>query len=540
MMRTPSWRRAIAALLLASLGASASAAAATEAAGTVLRTAVPFSVGDLDPVVAYSGFYGIAQPVTRVNLDGEVELTLAESLEQPTPNLWVLTLKPGITFQNGRPVDGQAVAAAFTRQLAERPSAADAIPGAKVEATGEREVTITTEQPQRLVPVALAVADDFGVYDVDAVAGAADTGPAIAGLGAFTAPYEVVELTDTHMTLERYAGCWEGRPPLAGVEVSVVQDVQARLAAVESGEIDIAYSMNVPEVARALAGGEGDVRMNLTEAAVDLVRLYLNNAEPPFDDPAVRRAVRAALDYETIATGFLEGTQEASHGLFPDTLPQAADDLVTDPKAAAALLDGAGWVAGPDGTRAKDGVPLEVALLIYTERPELGPVSLAIQDQLGDLGIGVEIIEQSYDAAMYDDLSRWDAALYLDYSVSATGVPDTALPSYLRTGGAFNYGRISDPQLDSLIDNLAVAPDDATRDQLLADIQELVADHSWSCTFSKSRCAVAGVRALREAHLPHIGLAGQMRRCGGRRARASVRIRQRAAWSGVAHVRASA
>ncbi|MGH8930964.1 MAG: hypothetical protein ACRDZO_10155, partial [Egibacteraceae bacterium] len=113
-------------------------------------------------------------------------------------------------------------------------------------------------------------------------------------------------------------------------------------------------------------------------------------------------------------------------------------------------------------------------VLLYSEREQFQPVALAMQDQLGALGIGVEITEQPYDAGMYDNLSRWDAALYLDYSVSGSGVPDTGLPTYLHTGGFANFGQISDPQLDGLLDDLAVAGGNADQgDDLLRQIQEV-------------------------------------------------------------------
>lgn len=54
--------------------------------GEVLRMALAFPFEHLDPTQDFGGgFYGVSENLTRTNLEGEVELTLLESLEQPAP-----------------------------------------------------------------------------------------------------------------------------------------------------------------------------------------------------------------------------------------------------------------------------------------------------------------------------------------------------------------------------------------------------------------------------------------------------------------------
>ncbi len=125
------------------------------------------------------------------------------------------------------------------------------------------------------------------------------------------------------------------------------------------------------------------------------VCLMMNMAKPPTDDPAVRRAIKHALNQEAIV-------REVFHGEFPHargplshfTLgynPAVEQVYPPDPAKACALLDAAGWrVPAAGGIRQKDGQPARVIFyaLPVNFYPEFGRL---VRQQLGEVGIDVDV-----------------------------------------------------------------------------------------------------------------------------------------------------
>ena len=63
-----------------------------------------------------------------------------------------------------------------------------------------------------------------------------------------------------------------------------------------------------------------------------------------------------------------------------------------DPDKARALLAEAGWKPGHDGVLTRNGKPFRVTLHTYSSRPMLPPVATALQDQLKQVGIDIDIV----------------------------------------------------------------------------------------------------------------------------------------------------
>ncbi|WP_219517729.1 ABC transporter substrate-binding protein [Nonomuraea ceibae] len=93
----------------------------------------------------------------------------------------------------------------------------------------------------------------------------------------------------------------------------------------------------------------------------------------PTEDVAVRKALTQALNLQELAGIASSGTGRPVTGLVIDPRPCPGDSVTGhlpafDAAAAAAALDAAGWKAGPDGTRAKDGDKLSLRVLYATTR----------------------------------------------------------------------------------------------------------------------------------------------------------------------------
>jgi ABC-type transport system substrate-binding protein len=250
------------------------------------------------------------------------------------------------------------------------------------------------------------------------------------------------------------------------------------VAAVQSRQVDVADGANVPDVLTSIEGRQ-DATLKLSEAPLSSLKMYLNQKSAPLDEMPVRQAIALALDYDALAEDFTGGVAEPAHSLLPDVYPLTVPTQRTDLAEAGQLLDQAGWSLDDSGVRERDGKPLTVTLLGYTERAEMKPLSVGIQSQLKEVGVEVEIVNQPFDYKMYDDLDGWDMALYSDYSISPTGAPDAYLSTFLATDGEFNLWKVGDPELDGLLRDVVVETDPAKREQLLGEIQHQAFDKAY-------------------------------------------------------------
>lgn len=408
----------------------------------------------------------------------------------------VLTLRPNVTFQNGKPVDAAALAATMTRQLTLSASVKAVLDGATVAVTGERQVTLTTPTPDASVPHALANESVFPIYDVAAVEAVGEDYAKLAGAGIYTGPYAVRSLDAQRMELDAFAGHWAGVPPLPGVTVRFVIDAQARILGVQNGETDLA--LYVPTDAKRVLEGNPAAVFVTPEAGTETATLLTNLKRAPFDDPAARRALSLGIDYTSIATDVLAGAYDVAEGMYPTVYPFAVKNQRTDTAAAGTLLDGAGWVRGADGVRSKDGAPLRMVLITYPQQPDTQTMAIAVQAQLAPLGFAVEIRQVEDTNAYLTDSPDWDAAVLFSGTASFTGAPEPFLRRYLAAGGDRNYGGVSDPTLDALTGQLRATFDDAPRAELLARIQQIViADQAYIGVIAVKRFPVVAAPAWR-------------------------------------------
>ncbi len=451
--------------------------ASTEPEYPPLRVLNSFRLKSLDPVTRGGSLamYGCAELLMMWDRDWVLKPWVLQSLEQIDDLNWRLTLRPNVTFQNGKSLDAEALAAMMSRQFELSPRAQSDLPGATVKVTGKFEVVLTTQEPTPTVPNILAESSIFPVYDVEVAEAVGEEYEKLAGSGLYTGPYKVVSLDDQALVLERYEGYWQGVPPLPGVTVGFVSDAQARILAVQNGEADMA--LYAPSEAERILEGRDDAFFVAARRTREGVRLVLNLKKPPFDDRLVRRAFQLGIDYEAIGNDVLGDIYLVARSFFPPAFPWAIENQITDPELANKLLDEAGWVKGDDGIRVKDGQRLQVTLLIYPQQPDLEPMSTAMQAQLKEIGFDVEIqCMDGTSAVMKEDLVPWNAGITFCGAIGSGGAPDSGLRRYMTSDGDRNWGGISDPELDSLIGELSVTFDADRRAELLGEIQEIIVE----------------------------------------------------------------
>ena len=458
-----------------------------------LRIVTSFQIDSMDP--AEDGFwmqeFGVAELLMKFQPDGTNQPWLLESLIADNELSWNAILRDGLTFQNGKPVDADVVLAVIARQIAVSDSARGAVPeGTTFEKTGPLSFAINTQAPWPDLPGVLSNESIFLIFDAAAVEAVGEDWSKLAQAGIYTGPYQVTSLDSNRLQTERNDGYWQGTPALPGVTVNFVTDANARILAVQNDEADIA--LYPPIAARPVVDATPGIHFNYGTPGTGGFLGFMNIRQPPFDDVRVRQALMKAIDYDQIANVVFGGVMTQAKSLYNESFPWAQQNYATDPVAAAALLDDAGWVLEGE-TRRKDGKPLELTVVIYPQQPDLVPLSGALQAQLRKLGIGIKI--QSVDdvySALGDGSMDWDLGISSEGTVS-WGVATPFLSRYVGPGGNRNFVSYDNAEVHALIAELRTTVDTAHRDAMLARIQTiLVAEdpYVFSLTIHKGRVVV--------------------------------------------------
>ncbi|MDQ0058993.1 nickel ABC transporter substrate-binding protein [Paenibacillus harenae] len=405
-----------------------------------------FATSSLDPNVNTSYVSlraGITETLVHLNdTDLTIEPWLAESWESQDGQLWTIELRKGVTFQNGKPMDGAAVKASLERAMKDSLAIKNALRIESIEADANT-LKIRTAVPFPEFPSEL-VHPNTSIIDVTE----ADFDNKPVGTG----PFAVSSFTPgTAVDLVRYDGYWNGAARLEAARFSFNEDANARSLALQSGTADIVFRPEVETLANleTLPG----VKVEST-STFRVHQMTMNLERKSLQDIHVRKAVDALIDRQSIADTILRGHAEVAAGPFPSTFSFAPDypEKKTGMEAARAYLQEAGY-SEVDGIMQKNGEPLTFKLLTYSARADLPLIAQVFQSDAGQLGIDVQIqqieLPEEYMAANRD----WDLTTYSNLT-APRGDAGYYLNATYHPNGALNFSGADDAHLTALIDKL--------------------------------------------------------------------------------------
>lgn len=293
-----------------------------------------------------------------------------------------------------------------------------------------------------------------------------------------TGPFKLVEyVPDQRVVEEAFDDYFQGKPGVRQVIRLALPNEQSALAALKSGEIDVATLREAGNVNAA------DDDPNLTVYRYDsnwIMIARFNMANPILEDIRVRQAIAHAVDRENLVKAAVGPT--AKPGNSPINVGWAAnpdiEGLAYDPELAKSLLDEAGWVPGSDGIRTKDGQTLSLSILFQegSGRPEL---ATGMQQFLKEVGIDLQL--QQLETATFDEtvFQNKDFDMYLNWD--GFGVdPDVAsrwLTSTAEEGTYLsNPSSYSNSEVDTLFAEAQVASTLEERQEKLWEATKMIAD----------------------------------------------------------------
>ena len=428
---------------ITAVGISVAAAACTTPEGgqsqdsSSLAISLPFK-----PVASLSPFsddavlntrMGIAETLVTLDADGKPQPKLAESWTTPDPNKVVFTLRDGIKFHDGTPVNAESIVTSLHHAW-DAPSRPKGL-GKKAltfEATGDHEVTVTSEVADPILPQRFA---DPGTVILSQDAYTGDT-PTVKGHG--TGPFQLSEVDSTSATATKYADYWDGAPKLERLTVRFIEDGNARANAIRAGEVSMAQAVPIAQL--------GELR-DLTIDSTPLPRgvyLHLNTSKGEFADPAIRAAAAQAVRPDAIVDSIYEGHAGKTHG-----------SLFNEKTEWASHVD-----SHNNTDNAADAHGKAITLATWKERPELGEVASVVADQLREAGFEVNVVVRDYKSMEPALLGgEYDAVIGSRNYQSGAADPVSFLASDYTCEGSYNLSRYCNPEIDE-----AIAKADGTTD----------------------------------------------------------------------------
>lgn len=252
-----------------------------------------------------------------------------------------------------------------------------------------------------------------------------------------------------------------GRPGIPRVIWRFTPDLNTALTQLLAGEVDVLEFLGGPDNIRRVAENERLRVIMYPTLYYGYVAFNLRDPEraerpnPLFADRRLRRALAKAVDREAIVGAVLgemgsvaAGPLTETYSVWSDSIPQIEFDSAAARRELAAL----GWRdSDEDGVLDREGRPLKFDLLVpATSTPRVQSAQV-IQDQLRRLGIRMNITTLDF-GTIFDRGGRAERGLFDAVYGSWGGDPSPGTVAEVwTTGGSANYGRYSNPRVDSLI-----------------------------------------------------------------------------------------
>ncbi len=400
--------------------------------------------------------------------------------------LWRLTLRDGLVFHDGTPVLARDCVASIKR-WARRDAFGQTLIGLtdELSAADDKTIVFRLKAPFPFLPEALG---KVGINMLPIMPERlANTDPfkqvtEMVGSGPFrfVANERVVGSRVVYEKFEKYrpresgiASCTAGPKVVYfdRVEWNVIPDVATAAAAMQRGEADWWEQPSfdlLPVMAR-----EPDLKTFVVETTGNIGLFRMNQLFPPFDNPAIRRALWPALkqaDYMEAIAGDRKESWRADVGFFGPGMPMASDA-------------GLQTITGPrDVERAKAEVKAagyggeKVVVMSPSDYPRINALASVAADMLQRCGLNVDLQQMDWGTVIQRRASKappehggWSV-----FFTTLTGV-DMSSPvgDLALRGNGQNawFGWPTAPKLEALRDQFMAETDTAAQKRIAAEIQ---------------------------------------------------------------------
>lgn len=327
----------------------------------------------------------VYESLVRIDEHGELQPWLAESWQTNEAGTeYTFTLRQGVRFSNGDEFTAETAKFSLDRVRTDAWTnglKAQMKPVQSTEVVDKHTLKVTLAKPsnQWLFAMATFVGAMMTPGGVDKLASAP------VGTGPYVVEHWAVGQSLTFKAREDY---WGPAPRSKTAAIRYFADAVGATNALQSGDVDVVWSMQSPELIEPLqARGDYDVHVGTTNGEV---LLSMNNKRAPFNDPRVRQAIMYAIDRQAVIDTAWDGYGTDTGGApVPPTDPwfKKSEQYPFDPQRARDLLREAGI------NETNNDIVFSVPSLPYASA-----ISELIVSQLKDVGLNVRIASTEFPA----------------------------------------------------------------------------------------------------------------------------------------------
>ena len=427
-----------------SSASNSSGAAALAAAGAngVINWAYTSDQPNWDPVVvgatsATQLLSTIYEPLFTLTPSGTIAPALAESYKyNSTGDAVTITLKSGLTFQDGSPVNAQAVVFNVNRIKTQTNSALRALwqDVASATAVDDTHVLLKLKSVDYQIPYILANRSSLLASEQ----AAKDPNKLNTQLPVGAGPFKVVSYTPgSEITLQKSDGYWDAKDVhVQTVHIFLSVDPATLLQGLQTGQYNFASQLPAQDAQAAKAAGLNVVGSFAHGWGVEF--LNLNENQAPFNNPHVVAAVQYAINRQQLVSQLTFGLGTVAYQEVPAVSPLYNPALNSsvypyDPARAKQELKAAGIAPG--------SLTIELDFIGSLSAP-----AELVQQQLQAVGIELKLVSQQVNQfyggfyantegkktdsfALYGWVGRDSKLATLDDQFSSTGIINLSAPT---------------------------------------------------------------------------------------------------------------
>ncbi|TCZ55229.1 ABC transporter substrate-binding protein [Roseicella aquatilis] len=397
---------------------------------------------------------------------------------------WEFRLRQGVTFHDGTPFTADDVVFTFARapNVPNSPTSMGQYirPVTRLEVVDPHTIRLHTAEPIPLIPQMMMSFSVIGRKQGEGMS-TADYNSGKAAIG--TGPYRLASFTlGDRAVFTRNPAYWGAKQPWERVTYRMITNDSARVAAMQSGDVDAIDAVPTRDVARL----ERDPKLNVaSRPGLRLIYLYVDASRPqsphvtdkagnplpanPLRDVRVRQALSMAINREGLRRQIMEGFSRPTGQAMPQGgmgYDPAIPVPAYDPESAKRLLAEAGYpdgfaitLHGPNDRYVNDDAICQAIAQMWTR-------------------IGVKTAVQTSPASVFFTAGgvRDEHSISLTGWSTSTGEPDTHLSLMLATpdpargrGTRSRPSHYSNPDLDRLVDRALTTIDQEAREKLYVE-----------------------------------------------------------------------
>jgi len=428
----------------------------------------------LDPLVPSDNgsiwvIYQMFDQLTTVNEDSSgIAPSIAESWDiSPDGTIYTFAIRQGVTFHDGSPMTMDDVVFSLERVFDPDGSGYSFLFGVVegVAAVDDTNVQVTLREP--FTPLL----DNLNVFPASIVPKAAVEADAegFAQNPIGTGPFKLQEFAKgRHVRMVRHDGYWKpDRPHVDEVFIPYVTDDNTRILRVQGGEVDAAVAIPYAQIEQLDARDDIDVQI---EPLFRFDGMWLNHAEAPLDDVKVRQALNYATDKEAMLRSIFFDQVEIANHMMPK-MKYWREDVPAyeyDPERAQSLIA---------ESKVPDGFTLPI--VIPTGDVIIQQIAQIVKESYAGIGVDVQIENLDIGTA-YTNFSSFNYTAGANWYITSdvTGPDELAAIQFdfsAESGTKSFFTNYNSPRATELVQE-AGRSDDATREQLFGELQQVVMD----------------------------------------------------------------